>query len=127
MARSRKATPNTAKAIPLADRACSVSWTQMAATPAKTRPQTPQPTARATDPAAGRPMATYPRAVMTASTTLTASSTRSRATGRSRTAQRSPAKGRNRSAHPIGDSHASQAYRPTTPALTSSARPVSSS
>jgi hypothetical protein len=100
-ARSRNATPRTAKAIPLAGRECSVSWAVIAATPAKTRPLRPTPTARAIDPATGRPMATYPSAVTTASTTLTASTN-------SRLA-------------------VSQAYRPTAAELTSSARPVSSS
>ena len=38
MARSRKARPSAAKAMPLAGRAYSVSWAVTAATPAKTRP-----------------------------------------------------------------------------------------
>jgi hypothetical protein len=101
MARSRKARPRTAKASPLAGRAYWVTWTVIAATPANTRPPRMQPTTSAVDPAAGRPTATNDSAVMTASTALTAP-TNSR-----------PA--------------ASQAYLPTTPALTSSARPVSSS
>ena len=101
MARSRNAAPSTAKAIPLAGRAYSVSCTVIAATPAKTRPLRPQSAASATDPAAGRPMATNPSAVTAASTRLTAS-TYSRL-------------------------EASQACRPTAAALTSSARPVSSS
>jgi hypothetical protein len=100
-ARSRNAAPSAAKAIPLAGLAYSVSWTLIAATPANTRPLRPQPTARAIDPATGRPRATYPSTVIAASTTLTAS-TNSRL-------------------------EVSQAYLPTTPALTSSARPVSSS
>ena len=58
MARSRNAAPSTARAIPLAGLAYSVSWAQMAATPAKTRPVSPQTTARVTDPAAGRPTET---------------------------------------------------------------------
>jgi hypothetical protein len=101
MARSRNAAPKTAKAIPLAGRAYSVSCPQMAATPANTRPLRPQTTTRATVPAAGKPMAMNASAVMTTSTTLTASTYSSAA--------------------------AIQAYLPTTPALTSSARPVSSS
>ena len=101
MARSRNAAPRTAKAIPLAGRAYWVTWTVIAATPANTRPLRPQATTSATDPAAGRPMAMNASAVIATSTALTA-----------RTNSR-PA--------------ASQAYLPTTPALTSSARPVSSS
>jgi len=101
MARSRNAAPSAARASPLAGLAYSVSWAAMAARPAKTSPLSPQTAARVTDPAAGRPWETYPRAQRAASTTLTAS-TYSR-----------PAAG--------------QAYRPTTPELTSSARPVSSS
>ena len=42
MARSRNAAPSTAKAIPLAGRAYSVSCAATAATPAKTRPVRPQ-------------------------------------------------------------------------------------
>src|SRR5215207_9536994 len=92
MARSRKATPRAAKATPLAGRAYSVSWAVTAATPANTRPLRPQATARATDPPTGSPTATYPSTLSAARTTLTPSTN-------SRLA-------------------ASQALRPTAPALT---------